>query len=592
MTDLLRLSHRLTRRARLGGVLLALGAVACGAQSSPSGSGLAGLTDTAGVAIDPPRPINSALGDYLAGNFALDTGRLDEAADYFERALAAAPDNLDLLRQLYLLNLASGRYEAALEQARRLAERDPEAEEARLLLALDQVRAGSFRAARDALGGLGAEGIAGLAAPFLDAWAVFGAGGPNATDDALARLAAGESLGPLNGYHSAMMLDLGGRLDQAATTLRAAMPADGPAPVRIVQAYASILARNGARAEATALVRDQLADGRELPVLIDLLATLEAGGTPEPPFADAPGGMADALLGIAEALNQERGAARAIVYARLALFLRPELAEAAILIADILAEQDNLEGAIAGYDAVEDGSPLAYTAKLRMARALHSLERRDESFALLEQLADAEPQRIEALVQLADLARRDEDYARAEAAYSRALARIPAPEREHWTLYYARGIAYERLKRWPEAEADFLQALELEPEQPFVLNYLGYSWVDMGMNLDQAKGMLNRAVELRPNDGFVVDSLGWVYYRLGEYQNAVEQLERAVELEPGDPVINEHLGDAYWRVEREREARFQWRRALSLEPEADAVATIEEKLRSGLPDVERNRSRS
>ena len=105
-----------------------------------------------------------------------------------------------------------------------------------------------------------------------------------------------------------------------------------------------------------------------------------------------------------------------------------------------------------------------------------------------------------------------------------------------------------------------------------MLNYLGYSWVDMGMNLDQAKGMLNRAVELRPNDGFVVDSLGWVYFRLGEYQNAVEQLERAVELEPGDPVINEHLGDAYWRVGREREARFQWRRALSLEPEADAVA--------------------
>jgi Flp pilus assembly protein TadD len=327
-------------------------------------------------------------------------------------------------------------------------------------------------------------------------------------------------------------------------------------------------------------------------VLVDLLAALQGGEAPEPPFTDAAGGMADALLGIAEALNQERGAARAIVYARLALFLRTDLAEASLLIADILAEQDNLEGAIAVYQSVEDGSPLAYTAKLRMASAQHTLERREEAYQLLEELADAEPQRIEALVQLADLARRDEEYARAEEAYSRAIARIGAPAREHWTLYYARGIAYERLKRWPEAEADFLQALELEPEQPFVLNYLGYSWVDMGMNLDQAKGMLNRAVELRPNDGFVVDSLGWVYFRLGEFQNAVEQLERAVELEPGDPVINEHLGDAYWRVGREREARFQWRRALSLEPEDDAVAAIEEKLRSGLPDRERNRSRS
>ena len=242
-------ASRLTRRARLGGVLLALGVVACGAQSSPTSSGLAGLTDSAGVEVAPARPVNSALGDYLAGNFALDTGLLDEAADYFERALAAAPDNLDLLRQLYLLTLASGRNDAALEQARLLAERDPEADEARLLLA---ARSGARRQlrgrARGACGTLDAEGIAGLTAPFLDAWAVFGEGGPKATDDALARLAAGESLGPLNGYHSAMMLDLGGRLDQAAATLRDAMPGDGPAPVRIVQAYASILARHDERA--------------------------------------------------------------------------------------------------------------------------------------------------------------------------------------------------------------------------------------------------------------------------------------------------------------------------------------------------------
>ncbi len=363
---------------------------------------------------------------------------------------------------------------------------------------------------------------------------------------------------------------------------------NGPAPVRIVEAYASILARDGERAQAIQAVRAQMADGRELPVLVDLLASLEAGGTPPPPFTDASGGMADALLGIAEALHQERGNSRAIVYARLAMYLRPDLAEAAILIADILAEQDNLDGAIAAYEAVPDGSPLAYTAKLRMARSLHSLERTEESYQLLEELADAEPERTEALVELADLARQDEEYARAETAYSRAIDRIEVHQPENWTLFYARGITYERTKRWPQAEADFLHALELEPEQPYVLNYLGYSWVDMGMNLDRAKGMLNRAVELRPNDGFIVDSLGWVYYRLGEFTSAVDRLERAVELQPGDPTINDHLGDAYWRVGREREARFQWRRALSLDPEEGAVADIEQKLRSGLP--ERNRS--
>jgi Flp pilus assembly protein TadD len=589
MIDLLSSTRRLLHRARSGAALLALAVVACGAQSSPSPPRFAGLADT-GLPAAPADSFNTAPGDYLAGNFAVDSGELAEAADYFGRALAAEPDNLDLLRQLFLLNLASGRYDAALEQAGQLAKRDPAADEARLLLALEQVRGGHYEAARAPLKQLGSEGIAGLTAPFLDAWAIFGAGGQKATDDALARLGQGESLGPLNAYHKAMMLDLGGRLDAAVAALGEAMPGNGPAPVRIVQAYASILARDGQRAKAIDAVREQMADGRELPILVDLLSTLEAGGSPAPPFSDAAGGMADALLGVAEALHQERGNSRSIVYARLAMFLKSDLADAALLIADILAEQGNLDGAIAAYQAVDDASPLAYSARLRMARTLHSMDRKEESFQLLEQLAAAHPERTEALIEIADLARGDEDYARAETAYSRAIARIKTPEPEDWSLFYARGIAYERTKRWPQAEADFLHALKLQPEQPYVLNYLGYSWVDQGMNLDRAKDMLKRAVELRPNDGFIVDSLGWVDFRLGDYNNAVERLERAVELEPGDPTINDHLGDAYWRVGREREARFQWRRALSLKPDQDAVAEIEQKLRSGLPERERNRT--
>ena len=327
MIDLLSSTRRLLHHARLGGALLALAVVACGAQSSPSTSrGLAGLADT-GVATASDTEFDTAPGDYLAGNFAVDSGRLGEAADYFQRALEADPNNLDLLRQLFLLTLASGRYDAAIDQARSLVPRDPEADEARLLQAMEQVRAGKFDDARTALKGLGAEGVAGLTAPFLDAWAIFGAGGPAATDAALARLGQGKSLGPLNGYHKAMMLDLGGRLDDAAKALGEAMPGNGPAPVRIVQAYASILTRHGERDTAIKAVREQVSDGRELPVLVDLLATLEAGGSPAPPFTDAAGGMADALLGIAEALHQERGNSRAIVYARLAMYVRPDLVD-------------------------------------------------------------------------------------------------------------------------------------------------------------------------------------------------------------------------------------------------------------------------
>jgi tetratricopeptide (TPR) repeat protein len=580
-----------TRSLRFGAALLAVAFGACTAQTAPRSSSVAGLS-TDGLNFEAGDSINSPLGDYLAGNFALETGLLAEAATYFERALTKDPDNPDLRRQLFLLILASGRYEPALEQAGALVEDGAGVAEAELLLSLEEVRAGRFGDAHRRLTALPAEGVAGLTTPFIDAWVLYAHDRGNVIDQALARLDEGEALGPLNGYHKAMMLDLSGRLEEAAPALADAMPEAGPAPIRMLQAYASMLARQGRRDEAIEIMRQQLAARGDQPVLAGLIASLEAGGSPEPPFVDAAGGIADALLGIAEALHQEQGNRMAVVYARLAMFARPDLAEAALLIGDMMAEQDNYDAAIEAYAAVARASPVWNIAELRRARALYDMERQDEAFQLLEQLAAAEPQRIDALVQLGDLLRGDERYEHSKDAYSRAIARLGEPKREHWTLFYARGIAYERIEQWPQAEKDFLYALELEPEQPFVLNYLGYSWVDMGMHLDRAKGMLYRAVELRPDDGFIVDSLGWVHYRLGEYDAAVEQLERAVELEPGDPVINDHLGDAYWRVGRHREARYQWRRALTLEPEEDTVADIETKLRQGLPKSDQGPSRT
>jgi tetratricopeptide (TPR) repeat protein len=581
-------SRRLTQG---GAAILVLAFTACTGHTTPRSPSMAGLA-TGGVTFEPGDSVNSSLGDYLAGNFALESGMLAEAAGYFERALGKDPANPDLQRQLFLLTLASGQYDAALEDAEQMVSDEGAVSEAQLLLTLDDVRAGQTSRAHRRLEGLEDEGVAGLTVPFIDAWVLLEQSDGNDLDEALARLDQGEALGPLNGYHRAMILDLSGRLDEAVVALNGAMPASGPAPLRMLQAHASMLARQNQRQIAIETISQQLAERGEQPILMDLVATLEAGGTPALPFDDAEGGIADALLGIAEALHQERGNRMAVVYARLALFARGDLAEASLLIGDMMAEQGNLEAAIEAYGAVAPQSPMSYLAKLRQARALHDLEHGEEAFALLEELAAAAPERIDALVQLGDLRRHDESYAESEAAYSRAIARLGEPRREHWTLLYARGIAYERTKRWPEAEADFLHALELEPEQPFVLNYLGYSWVDMGMHLDRAKGMLNRAVELRPDDGYIVDSLGWVHFRLGDYGAAADTLERAVELEPGDPVINDHLGDAYWRVGRQREARYQWQRVLTLDPDEEVSVEVEQKLRSGLPQPEAEPSRT
>lgn len=528
----------------------------------------------------------STLGDYLAGNFALDSGNIKEAASYFERALADDPDNLELRRQVFMLDLADARYTAALDEARslKLQQADETNEDAQLLLALEQIKLKTFDAVAGELDEVGAQGIVALAAPFVRAWSLIGQEGTTSLDAAIATLHEGESLGPLNEFHDAMLLARGERHDAALKKLEEIIPETGAAPVRVARAYVEILAREGRNEEALAFLKAQLEYG-ERPVLREAVIGMEGGGTsPGLPFDDEAGGVADALLGIAEALQQERGSARAILYTRLALYLRPELAEAQLLIGDILAGQDNGKAAIEAYDSVSETSPLGYAANVRKAQVLHQQEQQEQAFGLLDNLAGVSPERTDALIELGNLLRRDELYERAEKAYSQAIERITAPQQEHWSLFYSRGIAYERTKRWREAEADFLFALELQPEQPFVLNYLGYSWVDQGENLDQAQDMLNRAVKARPDDGFIVDSLGWVHYRLGNYEKSVDQLERAVELQPGDPVINDHLGDAYWRVGREREASFQWRRALTLEPEDDLVVTIREKLRSGLDD--------
>jgi Flp pilus assembly protein TadD len=222
-----------------------------------------------------------------------------------------------------------------------------------------------------------------------------------------------------------------------------------------------------------------------------------------------------------------------------------------------------------------------------MAEEFDALEQTDEAISLLEETAEAWPERFEPHYRIGNVLRAQERFSEAAAAYDLAMARLDEPGARHWTLFYFRGISRERSQDWDRAEEDFLRALELEPEQPYVMNYLAYSWVEQKRNLTEAETMLKRAVELRPDDGYIVDSLGWVYYRLERYPEAVVELEKAVALRPSDPVINDHLGDAYWRTGRTREAQVQWRRALSLEPEQEDEKKILEKLEGGLkPDPE------
>jgi tetratricopeptide (TPR) repeat protein len=531
----------------------------------------------------------SAAAAYLAGRHALELGRVEEAARYFERAAAADPLNLELRRQAFLLTVAAGEIDRGIALARQLLELDGAIEEARLLLAVVEAKAGRYQAMREQVARLGGRGPLGGVAPALRAWARAGTGDLDAALELLERGGRDDPFALLRGYHRAMILAYGGRLAEARAALAALEKGDEPLPVRVLFAQAALDVRAGERERALSRIdayRKRAGDPASLAAIRERIVRGEEGWLPA---ADPASGAADLLLGLADLLREQRVGAQALLYARLAAHLTPDAGDVWLAIGRIAQLQDDHAAAIRAYERVRENSPFYWEAQLAKASALKDQDKAEEAIALLRDLARRRPERIDALVELGDLLRAAERFAEAGEAYGEAIARIGTPERQHWRLFYVRGIALERTKRWPEAEAAFLKALELQPDQPFVLNYLGYSWVDQGVNLERAKAMLHRAVELRPQDGFIVDSLGWAYFKLGEWDKAVEYLERAVELEPGDPTINDHLGDAYWRVGRHREARFQWQRALGLKPEADALAAINEKLEKGLPEPDARR---
>jgi tetratricopeptide (TPR) repeat protein len=302
----------------------------------------------------------------------------------------------------------------------------------------------------------------------------------------------------------------------------------------------------------------------------------------------AQAGAAEALYGLGAALGRREDemslANRGLAYLQLALYLEPNHALSLISLGDLYEAMKKPELAIKIYERVPAASPLKRNAEIQLGIDLDSLERTEDAKKHLERLIAKQPDDMEAILALGGILRERMQYEACGDIYSKAVAQTPKPDRSHWMTFYFRGICFERAKQWAKAEADFKEALELYPDQPHVLNYLGYSWIDQGLHLDEAMAMIKRSVEQRPDDGYIVDSLGWAYYRLGNYEEAVKHLERAVELKPVDPTINDHLGDVYWRIDRMLEAKFQWSHARDLKPEPDELKRIDEKLKVGLQE--------
>ncbi|UPY36268.1 tetratricopeptide repeat protein [Sediminicoccus sp. KRV36] len=518
----------------------------------------------------------SAFGNYLVGRFASEELDTKVAADSLLLALRSEPDQPEIVRRAFVALLLDGRADAL-----RLARRLPDNASAQLVLFGADVAGARWDRAETRARGLSRQGPVAALQPVLLAWSHAGRG---QTDQAIATLRPLAEQGrfrALNALHAALIADLANRPREAERFVRQAL-ADQPEPtLRLAMLAAGILNRAGRPAEAVRLL-DQLAlssDELALAVLEPARQVVLTQRAIQGP-AD---GIAEAYVALGSALRGQGLEEMATLMARLALRLRPSFAPALMLLADTLAEGERLDAARETLLLINENDPLFGPAQLRQAALLDRLGRVDEAEALLRRLAEALPGVPQPLTRLGDLQRRRGRFAEAVLAYDGAIARSLPARPSDWPLFYARGISRERSGNWPGAEEDLLYALTLSPEQPFVLNYLAYTWADMGVNLERARAMLEGAAAQRPQDGNIADSLGWVLFRMGLLPAAIAQLERAVELEPRNATINDHLGDVYWAAGREGEGRFQWQRALTMDPEPAEAARIQMKIDTGLP---------
>ncbi|TDX65737.1 Flp pilus assembly protein TadD [Methylosinus sp. sav-2] len=527
----------------------------------------------------------SASGNYLAAIVAGAERDTLAASTFFREALRNDPRNRELTERAFVAALANGNMQEAFALAARVATFDKNNGLANLTLGVEAIKAKKFAKARAVLAKGGLDRKHDVTSTLLTAWAYAGAGETKqalATADKLKE----DAFAVFRDYHAALIVDSAKNSDKAEATKRFKSAYGSERnTLRLVDAYARFLVAHGSREEARRVYRafDDLAPRH--PIVTAAIADIDTGKPLTPFVRDADAGAAEVLYGLGAIGGRQGDELASLIYLRLSLFLAPDNALATITLADIYERMKQEEIAIDLYDSVPKENPLRVNADVQAALLLETLGKTKEATDHLQAVIVEHPKDQEALTALGNIQRSRKLFADSVTTYTKVLDLQPQTDKSQWLLYYYRGIANERRKNWPTAEADLKKALELYPDQPLVLNYLGYSWVDQGVNLDEAFKMLRRAVDLRARDGYVVDSLGWAYYRLGRYDEAVRELEKAVDLKPSDPVINDHLGDAYWRVNRKLEARFQWNHARDMSPDPDDLPKILEKIDKGLTDA-------
>lgn len=550
----------------------------------PSGTGNGAQAKKA----EKPQPFvrfDKLAGPYLAARMAVYQSDFTEAADYYLRAVQADPNDAVMKDSALIALMSAGRMDQAEQIVAQMPIADGATDLAALVRRVSVARKGDWDGVLKLTGNPDqpADGSLLLDGMF-QAWAEMGAGRASDAMDRFRRLGKIAGAKGMADYHLALVKALVGDYEGADRLL--SDPAVG-AHLMGMTARLQILSQLDRNAEAVGLL-DGLSGIEGEPALLKLRDRLQAGEKLEFTAIHTPQeGIAQVLVTFASALaSDENPDALALIHARLAAWLAPEFPEAHLVAAQLLQGYDQFDLAEKEYATLRQLGEVRPIAELAHVEALIRAERFDDAEKTIKVLTENHPDLVGGWIALGDLMRQREKYADAIAAYDRALDLMPAERSDRWFPLYARGIARERSGDFSAAETDMRAALKLRPDQPQILNYLGYSWIDRNQNLDEALQFIQAAVKARPDDGYILDSLAWAYFRLGRYADAVAPMERAVTLMPADSLVNDHMGDIYWMAGRKREAEVQWKRALSLGPDKpEDAARIRAKLDRGLDAV-------
>ncbi|PCI58888.1 MAG: hypothetical protein COB37_12320 [Kordiimonadales bacterium] len=521
---------------------------------------------------------------YLAATQAQQDEQHKKSAAFFLEALRSDPTSQVIADKAFFELLLAGHLDAATALAENIAtdfDRD-ENDLVRLMYVLQAYKNEDWPAVRDRLANQKSDGFSYIFAPLLTAWSYAAEGNFPAAETALTPFNDDKRLKPLAQEHAAYMLDYLGEYDAARVRYEQVTSEMPPVSLQPVVAYAHLLYRHGEKKLALSFLAKQALRFDSPPFLLRQGRVIAGGGTPNN-IATTPIKAGGAIFfRLANELSQGRAQKAAILYARIASYLTPEHSNIHILLARLLERAGNVNAAADALAQVGETNEARGYADIRRVEVLQAAGKNKLAEKLSRELLIKAPRNPQLLLGLGDLLRLRQADAEALVYYSRAIASLNKPNELNWVAYFARAMAYEKLGDWQRAEHDLKAALNISPEEPALLNYLGYSWIERGTHIPRAKAMIEKAAAIKPDDGFITDSLGWVYFLTADYGAAVITLEKAVRLEPGDVTINDHLGDAYWKVGRQIEARFQWRHALDSGAKDKERALILAKLDAGL----------